>query len=199
MLWPKIPGDNFSIREKRDTGQIGHATQKTALFTYTSWSQLAGWLASWTKWSIIGTEIGLGLPPHTGTQKCRTVVGHKMFGGDTGTQDWDRGTPGVEDPAQVTVSPQVVVLDTVQRQWRNLQMVRTAHSRVGSLLLLVNCQALSTSTMASLQGPADTFRFDQGENVFKIHREKNTKYWLLLLVNCQALSTSHHGLPARAC
>ena len=63
------PGDDFSIREKRDTGQIGHANQKTALFTFT----LPGPVPAGSKWPIIGTEIGLAVPPHTGSPKMRAT------------------------------------------------------------------------------------------------------------------------------
>ena len=67
------PGDNFSIREKRDTGQIGHANQKTALFTFTLPGPGPVPGPAGSKWSIIGTEIGLGVPPHTGSPKMRAT------------------------------------------------------------------------------------------------------------------------------
>ena len=70
------PGDNFSIREKRDTGQIGRANQKTALFTFT----LPGPVPAGSKWPIIGTEIGLAV---ASSHREPKNAGHKMFGGDT--------------------------------------------------------------------------------------------------------------------
>ena len=89
-LWtlpgPKILAENiscFSTREKRDTGQIGHGTQRW-LYSHSLPRP------SQTKCSIIRTDIRGAAPHHKGT-----VVGHKMFGWDTGPLNWDTGTPGV--------------------------------------------------------------------------------------------------------
>ena len=84
-FWPKIPADCFSTREKRDTGQIGHGTQR--------------WLYSHSlprpsrsKCSIIRTDIRGAAPHHKGTPKIAASGGPQN---DTGPLNWDTGTPGV--------------------------------------------------------------------------------------------------------
>ena len=143
-----------------------------------------------TKRSIIGTEIGLAVPPHTGSPKMRAT---KCL---VGTLNWDRGTPGGFDPAQVTDSPQVVVFRhcaltmteptdgaVVCSQWQcgRLQYyllltcnatyrwcgLLTAVWEVAPCKLSKHCpppMPWPPHALASLQGPVVSFRSD---NIFK--------------------------------